>query len=150
MNIVEMRAIVQTCSFPNLMLAVFRDDTRPYLQVSCLGGVCNITMDSKPWKGRKWFLSEHMTRSEIVGTAFKAVLTAMEHETREQFTYRGQAVFGPHIDVDRLALLLTGDPNLGADARAEPLATSGYLNKPLRTIEQARRDIPDGWDVVAT
>ncbi len=25
MNIVEMRAIVQTCSFPNLMLAVFRD-----------------------------------------------------------------------------------------------------------------------------
>lgn len=31
---------------------------------------------------RKWLLSEHMTRSEIVSTALKCVLTSEEHEAR--------------------------------------------------------------------
>ena len=52
--------------------------------------------------GRKWILSRHMTKSEVVTTAFKAVLTAEEHETREQFRYRGRMIFGPHFDVDTL------------------------------------------------
>jgi len=55
------------------------------------------------WHGRKWILSQFMTKSEIVQTAMKAVLTAIEHEAREAFTYRDQAIFGPHYDVDRLA-----------------------------------------------
>lgn len=55
--------------------------------------------------GRKWRLSRFMTRSEIVQTALKAVLTAEEHEAREQFLYRGLAVFGPHIDVDALVAI---------------------------------------------
>jgi len=53
-------------------------------------------------KGRKWMLSKHMSKSEIIQTALKAVLTAEEHEIREQFKYRGKAVFAPHIDVDVL------------------------------------------------
>jgi hypothetical protein len=52
--------------------------------------------------GRKWLLSRHMTKSEVVQTAFKAVLTALEHEAREHFRYRGKAIFGPHFDVDVL------------------------------------------------
>lgn len=52
---------------------------------------------------RKWFLSAHMTKSEIVGTAFKAALSAEEHECRETFSYKDQPVFGPHINVDELA-----------------------------------------------
>lgn len=55
--------------------------------------------------GRKWQLSPHMTVSEIVTTALKAVLTAEEHETREQFTYRGAMVFGPHVDVETLVTI---------------------------------------------
>lgn len=43
-----------------------------------------------------------MTKSEFVRTCFLAVLQAVEHETRENFRYRGKAVFGPHIDVDAL------------------------------------------------
>jgi hypothetical protein len=54
------------------------------------------------WTGRKWRLSAHMTDSEVVQTALKAVLTAEEHEARERFTYRGRAIFGPHISVDTL------------------------------------------------
>lgn len=52
--------------------------------------------------GRKWILSKHMTRSEVVTTAFKAVLTAEEHEVRERFRYRGRMVFGPHFNVEAL------------------------------------------------
>jgi|SRR6267142_454287 len=52
--------------------------------------------------GRKWILSKFMTRSEVVTTAFKAVLTAEEHEVREKFRYRKRMVFGPHFDVEAL------------------------------------------------
>jgi len=56
-------------------------------------------------RGRKWLLSEHMTESEIVQTAFKAVLAAEEHEAREQFTVEGVAVLGPHLDLFGLIAL---------------------------------------------
>jgi len=51
---------------------------------------------------RKWFLSPHMTKSEVVQTALKAVLAAEEHEARECFLYKGKPVFGPHFNIDRL------------------------------------------------
>jgi hypothetical protein len=54
------------------------------------------------FKGRKWLLSRWMTRSEVVQTALMAVLAAVEHEAREQFLYRGAAIFGPHHDVGAL------------------------------------------------
>jgi len=55
--------------------------------------------------GRRWPLSLHMTKSEIVQTALLAVLTAEEHETREAFHFRGRAVFGPHFDCELLVTL---------------------------------------------
>jgi hypothetical protein len=54
------------------------------------------------FKGRKWMLSRWMTRSEVVQTALMAVLAAVEHEAREQFLYRGDAIFGPHHHVEAL------------------------------------------------
>lgn len=51
---------------------------------------------------RKWQLSEHMVKSEIIQTAFKCALTSAEHRVREQFLYRGERIFGPHFDVDGL------------------------------------------------
>lgn len=77
-------------------------ESRSYLQVVDLTAFCNVTDEPAPWSGRKWFLSPHMTASEIVQTALKAVLTAMEHEIRENFKYRGVTVFDPHLDVDAL------------------------------------------------
>lgn len=49
--------------------------------------------------GRKWALSSHMTESEVVQTALRAYLDAVEHEARESFRYRDRALFGPHISV---------------------------------------------------
>lgn len=54
-------------------------------------------------EGRRWFVPRGATRDEIVRTAFKAAVTWAEHETREQFSYQSARVFGPHLDVGRLA-----------------------------------------------
>ena len=51
---------------------------------------------------RKWRISKHMTESEIVQTAFLAIRTAEEHETREKFQYKGSAIFQPHRNVNDL------------------------------------------------
>lgn len=52
--------------------------------------------------GRKWRLSDHMTRSEIVQTGFLALLAFVEHEARESFCYRGEPIFGPHFNIEAL------------------------------------------------
>lgn len=54
---------------------------------------------------RRWFLSPEMTRSEIVQTVFKCVMTSMEHRAREWFKYKQRAIFGPHFSVDDLVEL---------------------------------------------
>lgn len=55
--------------------------------------------------GRKWRISAHMTKSEIVQTCLKAVLAAEEHEAREFFLYKRESIFSPHYDVDALHAL---------------------------------------------
>jgi hypothetical protein len=53
-------------------------------------------------KGRKWYISRFATDAEVVQTALKATLSAQEHEVREQFLYKGKAIFGPHLNLERL------------------------------------------------
>lgn len=54
------------------------------------------------WNSRKWYLSAHMTESEIVQTALAAVLMAEEHEAREAFSYKGKHLFNPHISIEAM------------------------------------------------
>ena len=73
-----------------------------YLQIECHNGICNVTGNKMKWKSRKWQVSPHMTKSELIQTALKAVLAAEEHEARENFLYYGQSIFDPHYNVDKL------------------------------------------------
>lgn len=73
------------------------------LRVTCKEGKCNVTGQPHSWNGRWWRLSQHMTDSEIVWTCWKAVLTALEHEAREQFTFKGVPIADSHVDVHKLA-----------------------------------------------
>jgi len=56
-------------------------------------------------KCRKWTVSRYSTKSEIVQTAFKAAMSAVEHELRENFRYRDHPVFSPHFNVDAMVTL---------------------------------------------
>jgi hypothetical protein len=53
-------------------------------------------------QGRKWFVSQHCKKSDVIRTAFKAVSTWAEHEAREAFQYKDVRVFSPHLNVDQL------------------------------------------------
>lgn len=96
------RVLLARITYKGWALVAKRDGERCYLQAQFYAPD-HDTGTVAPRHGRKWLLSRHMTDSEVVATAFKACLTAEEHECREAFRYRGQPVFGPHIDVDWLA-----------------------------------------------
>lgn len=75
------------------------DGKRPYLYWRFISP--DYTKGGEPamWNSRKWYLSQHMTESEIVQTALAAALMAEEHEAREAFSYKGKHLFNPHIGV---------------------------------------------------
>lgn len=56
-------------------------------------------------RGRKWYVSTHATKSEVVQTMLLAALTSAEHRVREHFMYMDARVFMPHHNVDELRLL---------------------------------------------
>lgn len=93
--------VLALIAYKNYEFVLEKDDTRDILVVQA-ETKCNVTGEVSIHRGRKWLLSPHMTKSEIVQTAFKAALTFEEHEAREQFLFAGAAVFAPHFDVDEL------------------------------------------------
>jgi len=66
------------------------------------GSPCIKTSKVEKQSGRKWLISAYSTNSEIVLTVLKAILTAEEHEVRENFKYKNVNIFHPHIDVNVL------------------------------------------------
>lgn len=48
---------------------------------------------------RKWYLSSHSTPTEVVRTAYKAVMTSLEHRLGEAFRYNGKQIFNPHMTI---------------------------------------------------
>ena len=78
------------------------EDGQPYLQV-LFYDKDRITGERELQRCRKWVLSFHMVNSEVVRTAFQAVMAAMKHEVEEAFRYKGRRIFNPHMDLDKLA-----------------------------------------------
>lgn len=113
MNIEEIRAILKEVRTGQdgwrFVAEHFGTKSQPdravYIQVRAAGRD-NDTGEPYQWSGRKWHVSPFATRSEVVATCLKAVLTALEHEARECFSYKGVRVFDPHVSVDALADLL--------------------------------------------
>jgi hypothetical protein len=95
--------IIVECSFPGFTFSVIRSNTTTavYLQGS-YEEADTVSGTIEKQHTRRWFLSPEMSRSEIVSTALKCVLTSMEHRTREWFIYNGRAIYQPHYDVDAL------------------------------------------------
>jgi hypothetical protein len=51
-------------------------------------------------KTRKWYLSAHMTESEVVESVWAAYKRSMVHRASENFTYYGKRVYSQHFDVN--------------------------------------------------
>lgn len=94
--------IVEECRFKDYRFGVYVDGRGAvYLQARYEEPDVNTGV-IETQVTRRWFLSPKMTKSEIVATVFKCVMTSMEHRTREWFLYRRRAIYQPHYDVDQL------------------------------------------------
>jgi len=101
MTLEKMKAVLADCRVPWVNVEIHEaEEGYIYLQVRGM---------TPPGHGRKWLLSKYMVKSELVQTIFLAVQTYMEHELREYFQYKNQAIFSPHFSVDWLAEELATD-----------------------------------------
>lgn len=98
---IDFATILARVEFNDWKFIVGESRGRLYLQLR-FKAACSKTGELMDWTSRKWELSPYMTQSEVVATAFKAVMTAIEHEARENFKWKSRAIFGPHIDVEAL------------------------------------------------
>ena len=94
----EARKLLEQVKYPSWTFQIVEHGEGEF----SLQGLFTSPNDGFFCKTRKWRLSQYMTSSEVVQTAFKAVVTSAEHQAREFFTYCGRAVYGPHLDVDAL------------------------------------------------
>lgn len=119
----DVQEILDLIRYPEYEFAVSNAEGRLYLQAR-YKEPCVVTGADEYQYTRKWYISQEATKSEIVQTALKCVLTSAEHRVREHFTYKGELVFGPHFDVDALADL----------ARARRLDLRPYWPSPEMTL----------------
>jgi hypothetical protein len=101
----QIKEIISKVSYPEFTFKVESGIGGRIYVVIAFEATCSKSGQLEKWRSRKWDLSVHMTKSEIVQTCFAACLMALEHEAREKFHYKGQAIFGPHFDVDKLVWL---------------------------------------------
>lgn len=113
----QIQEILSEVKYGNMEFHVGQKDNTLFLQLRW-NGVDTYTNAAERQHSRKWQLSEYMTKNEIIQTAFKACLTAEEHECRERFRYKNKSIFGPHFDVDTLAEICSKKENL--DLRIHP------------------------------
>jgi hypothetical protein len=99
----DIAAALRSVTFPGYTFRLEVGE-RTYLQATFLAR-CATTGALEVQYTRKWYISHEATASEVVQTALKLVLTSVEHEAREAFKYCGHAIFGPHLDVDKLLQL---------------------------------------------
>ena len=102
MTLAEIATLVRAVQYPGLTFRVEDAGLKhAFIQVQFVAPDVQTGLQQS-WKGRKWYVSEHAIEAEVVQTCLKAVLTAIEHEAREQFMFRGVALFHPHISLDAL------------------------------------------------
>lgn len=100
------RETISNIKYKDWKISVFAKGDEAYLQIHFDAPDADSGRLMKQ-SCRKWKLSTHMTPTEVVRTAWKAVLAAEEHEAEETFRFKGQAVYSPHFDV--LALVELGE-----------------------------------------
>jgi hypothetical protein len=98
--------ILNDVSYKDWDFSVLEENGILFLQISLISEcACRAGLGSMEHYCRKWRLSPRITKSEVVQTAFMAVMAAEEHEARENFKFKVAAVFSPHFDIEALVSL---------------------------------------------
>lgn len=97
----DFQNIIDSISYKNFKFRIGEKNGVYFLQV-LFDAPDNYTGVIEEQRCRKWQLSTFMVPSEVVRTAYKAVLAAEEHEVGENFRYKGELIYCPHIDVEAM------------------------------------------------
>lgn len=103
----EIHGIIYFVKYLDWEIKVRSDGSRLYLQVFGHGPDPKQNMEDSEWSGRKWFLSPHMCKNEIIRTAYKAIECSVAHEMNENFLYKGVAIMTPHMDYEEIVNIMT-------------------------------------------
>jgi hypothetical protein len=98
----EIREIVSSVAYLDWDIKVLYDGDRAYLQIHGHGPDPKDGMRDAQWSGRKWFISPHMCKNELIRTAYKAIECAVAHEMNENFLYKDVAIMTPHMDYEEI------------------------------------------------
>ncbi len=139
-NLFDFKSIIDQIKFLNFDFKVKEESGKFYLQAE-FEAQDTITRKIETQHSRKWQLSPYMTDSEVVQTVFKCVLTSVEHETRESFTYQGCRIFSPHFDVNALVELCRQER---FDEREIPRVKDDLKETQMRIQEGLERKIKFG------
>ena len=104
MTLSELMDILAEIKYKDWLVAPISNEKGLFIHV-LFQSKCTVTGRKELQKGRKWYISPYSCKSEVVNTAFLAILTAEEHETRERFKYRGAPIYGPHFNIEKLVKL---------------------------------------------
>lgn len=130
-----------------------------FVQIQCWR--MDVITKKEGWGfGGKGWPSPHSTRNEIVQMIFGLYKGYWEHEARENFTYRGRRVFGPHMDVDAIwtvankvdvrSLKHVEDqepkPYVAANGNRFTAEQAKLITEPLRYDPEGRSDRDRAWD----
>lgn len=102
MRIDDLQKVVDEISYKDWQFRLLEKGDGFLLQVEFMAR-CIKSGELALQRGRKWYISSHACRSEIVRTAYKAIEAAEMHELHENFKYKGKLIFDPHIDPLALA-----------------------------------------------
>lgn len=101
MNKTDFEKLVGRCKFPGYEFNVVEENGVCHVQVTYLEPDV-MTGVTETQRGRMWRLEKNSEPIQVVQTAFKALLTSLEHRARENFTVDDFAVLEPHHDLDVL------------------------------------------------
>lgn len=108
----RLNLIVSQVQYKHWAIVVREKHNVPFLRVE-FWAESTKTGEQELQVGRPWMLTGDMTDDQVVRTALAAVLAAEEHEAREQFTFGGRPIFGPHMSLDWLANACLLKPEFG-------------------------------------
>jgi len=101
----QMIDLLKEIQYKDWIFTLIEENDILFLQVSFIRASAFDETRIMKHFGRKWRISPRTSKSEFVQTAFVAIITAEEHEIREDFKYKGAAIFAPHYNVDALISL---------------------------------------------
>ena len=101
---------------------------------------CTKTGEEEIFRSRKWYLSEHMTDQEILGTLWLAFEIAVKHELMEGFKVDGTILFNPHVNFNKLLEISNNEVT-----RSNPVS---LVSKTFEVLDSDNYDHEDYFPVV--